>query len=74
MDIVQKTYLQIEKDGKLIQLVVDGDMPLGAIFDALMEFKSYAVQRMTSAHAEEQEEADRQMGCHEELETEKEGS
>ena len=63
MKIVNKTYLEVEKDGKLVQLVVDADMPLGLIFDALMELKSYAVGRMTAAHAEEAAEAERQMGA-----------
>tara|TARA_R110002126_G_scaffold243731_1_gene387135 strand:+ start:33 stop:266 length:234 start_codon:yes stop_codon:yes gene_type:complete len=70
MKIAQKSYLEVEKDGKLVQLVVDADMPLGLIFDALMELKGYAVERMTAAHAEEAAEAERQMGAPEQEEKE----
>jgi len=62
MEIKQKSYIEVEKDGKLVQIVVDADTPLGLIFDALMEAKSWVVQRMTAAHAEEAAEAERQMG------------
>jgi hypothetical protein len=66
MEIKSKTYLEVEKDGKLVQLVVNADLSLGLIFDALMELKGYVVERMTAAHAEEAEEAARQMGAPEE--------
>lgn len=62
MKFVQKTYLEVEKDGKLVQLVVDADMPLGLIFDALMELKGYAVERMARAHEVERAEAEEKMG------------
>lgn len=62
MNILQKHSLEVEKDGKLIQLVVDNDMPLGLLFDALMELKGYVVDRMTAAHKEEAEAAAEAMG------------
>ena len=61
MEIKNKTYLEIEKDGKLVQLVIDADMPLGLIFDALMEFKGFCVDKMVAAHAEEASAAEEQM-------------
>lgn len=63
MEIKNKTYLEVEKDGKLMQVVIDPDMPLGLIFDCLMEVKGFAVDRMTKAHAEEQAAADENMGA-----------
>ena len=72
MKIVQKTYLEVEKDGKIVQLVVDSDMPLGLIFDALMELKGYAVERMAQAHQSEQAEADIKMSDEEEEQENKE--
>ena len=65
MKISQKSYLEIEKDGKMVQLVVPSDLSLGLIFDALMELKGYIVDRMSAAHQEEQAEAERQMGVEE---------
>jgi hypothetical protein len=62
MNILQKHSLEVEKDGKLIQLVVDNDMPLGLLFDAVMEIKGYLVDRMTEAHKEEAEAAAEAMG------------
>ena len=70
MNIVQKNYINVEKEGKQIQLVVDADTPLGAIFDAFMELKGFCCDKMIAAHAEETAEAERQMGIleeHEEL-------
>lgn len=63
MEIKQKSYIEVEKDGKLVQIVVDADTPLGLIFDALMEAKSWVVQKMLNAHSEEEAEAERQMGA-----------
>ena len=62
MELKQKTYLEVEKGGKLVQVVVDQDMPLGLLFDALMEFKGFAVERMAQAHKQEEAEADKKMG------------
>ena len=61
MKIAQRSVLKVEKDGKLVELYVDSDLPLGLLFDALMEMKGYCVERMSAAHAEESEEAERQM-------------
>ena len=62
MELKQKTYLEVEKGGKLVQVVVDQDMPLGLLFDALMEFKGFAVEKMAIAHKQEEAEADKKMG------------
>jgi hypothetical protein len=62
LEIKQKTYIEVEKDGKLVQLVVDSDLSLGLIFDALMEMKSWVVTRMSDAHKAEEQEAQRMMG------------
>ena len=62
MEIKQKTYIDVEKDGKLVSLVVDSDLSLGLIFDSVMEIKAWIVQKMSTAHAEEMEEAERMMG------------
>jgi hypothetical protein len=70
MNIVQKTSLQVEKDGKIIELMVPADMPLGLLFDALMELKGYVVTRMTVSHESEAEEAAKMMGDSEEETTE----
>jgi hypothetical protein len=67
MKIFQKSYIEVEKDGKLVQLVVPSDLSLGLIFDALMELKGYVCERMVSAHKEEAEEAERQMGVEESI-------
>lgn len=61
MELKQKTYLEVEKGGKVVQLVVDQDMPLGLLFDALMAYKGYVVDRMTKAHKEEEEAAEKNM-------------
>lgn len=71
MEIKQKTYIETEKDGKLVQLVVTSDMPLGALFDALMELKGYVVERMVKAQKEEEEEAKKQMAKEEKPEEKK---
>jgi len=70
MKISQKSFLEVEKDGKIVQLVVDSDLSLGLIFDSLMELKGYVCDRMLSAHKEEQQEAERQMGAPEPVEEE----
>jgi len=61
MQIKQKTYIEVEKDGKILQVVLDADMPMGSIFDALMEIKGYVVDRMEKAHKEELEMAEEKM-------------
>lgn len=61
MEVKQKHSLEIEKDGKLLQVVVDNDMPLGVIFDCLMEVKGWVVDRMVKAHQEEVEAASEKM-------------
>lgn len=61
MKIQPHTYLEVEKNGKLIVLDVASDTPLGSIFDAIMEFKGYIVERMVSSHKEEEGEAEKQM-------------
>ena len=62
MEITQKTYLSVEKGSKIVQVIVDQDMPLGLLFDALMEAKSYVVGRMLEAQKAEEAEAEEQMG------------
>jgi len=62
MEITQKTYLSVEKGSKTVDVVVDQDMPLGLLFDALMELKSYVVGRMLEAQKAEEAEAEEQMG------------
>lgn len=62
MNIKQKTYLEVEKDGKIVQLVVDADLTMGLIFDALMELKGYCCDRMLQAHQQEMQEAEEKMG------------
>lgn len=62
MNIYQNTFMEVEKDGKKVQVIIPPDMPAGLLFDALMEFKGYCVQRMQEAHAAEQEEADEKIG------------
>lgn len=71
MEIKQKTFIETEKDGKLVQLVVDNDMPLGILFDALMELKGYVVERMVKAQKEEKAEAKKQMPTEEKPEEKK---
>lgn len=63
MEIKSKTYLEVEKDGKLVQLVIDADMPVGLIFDCLMEFKGFCVEKMVKSHQEEQAEANEKIGA-----------
>jgi hypothetical protein len=70
MEIKQKTYLEVTKDEKTVQLVVDATLPLGLIFDALMELKGFVVEKMTKAHEEEEVESQRMMGSPEEVKTE----
>ncbi len=72
MEIKQKTYMNVEKDNKLLQVVIDPDMPLGLIFDALMELKGYVIERMAQSHKEEEAEADKQMGEEKKAEEKKE--
>jgi hypothetical protein len=62
MEIKQKTYLVVEKGGKKAELVVDQDMPLGLLFDCLMEMKGFAVERMAKSHKDEEQEAEQKMG------------
>lgn len=62
MEIQQKTYLVVEKGGKKAELVVDQDMPLGLLFDCLMEMKGFAVERMAQSQREEEKEAAEKMG------------
>lgn len=62
MDIEQMTNITVMKDGKPVILVVKPDMPLGLLFDALMEMKGYVVERMMNAHKEEEQEAEKQIG------------
>jgi len=66
MEIKQKTYLEVKKDDKLVQLVVDQSMPLGVLFDCLMELKGYVCDRMAKSHKDEQEEAEKKMSPEEE--------
>ena len=61
MKIDNMTYLTIEKDDKKASLVVPVDMPLGLIFDALMEMKGYIVERMVKAQKEESDYAENHM-------------
>lgn len=61
MKLENRTFIEVEKDGKLAQLVVPNDMPLGLLFDAVMEMKGYIVERMAKVHKEEQEEAEEKM-------------
>ena len=61
MEIKQKTYLEVEKNGSVVQLVINPNMPLGSIFDALMELKGYVCDRMIKAHQDEAAEAERMM-------------
>jgi len=56
MKILQKSFLEVEKDGKNIQLIVEQDVPLGALIDALIEMKAYCLQRLNEVHQEEQKE------------------
>lgn len=68
MELKQKTLLSVEKDGKVVELYVPTDMPLGLLFDCLMEFKGYCADRMAKAHQQEMEEAESKMspeGCKE---------
>ena len=58
MEFNQKTHLEVEKGGKKVELFVDNDMPLGLLFDALMELKGYCVDRMQKAHQQEEEHAE----------------
>jgi len=69
MNIEQKTYLKVEKGNKEVLVVLDQDMPLGLLFDALMELKGYVVERMVSAQKAEESEAEEQMGVKEEEDT-----
>lgn len=62
MEIKQKTIIEVEKNGKVIQLICDQDQPLGTLFDAVMEIKGFCVERMAKAHADEQKEAAEKMG------------
>lgn len=61
MEIKQKTYLEVVQGEYVVQLVVDPKMPLGSIFDALMELKGYVCDRMIKAHQDEAAEAERMM-------------
>lgn len=61
MNIVQHTKLKVEKDNKEIVLDVAPDMPLGLIFDALMELKGYIVERMVAVQKEEEQAAEKQI-------------
>ena len=62
MDIKQKTHLSVEKGDRTVEVILDQDLPLGLFFDALMELKGFAVERMAQAHKEEEAEADEKMG------------
>jgi hypothetical protein len=61
MQYQTKAVFVIEKDNKKVQIIVDTDMPLGLLFDAVMEFKGYVVDRMVNAHKDEETQAEKQM-------------
>lgn len=61
MEIKNKVTFEYEKDGKVVKLLCDNDSPLGLIFDALMEFKGYCVERMAKSHEDETKEAEEKM-------------
>lgn len=61
MIIENHTQLKVQKDNKDIVLDVPPDMPLGLLFDALMELKGYVVDRMVKSHQEEEKQAEEQM-------------
>ena len=70
MDIQNKTYLSVEKGGKVVQVVLDQDMPLGLLFDALMELKGFAVDRMVESQKAEQAEAEKKLNISEDIKEE----
>lgn len=42
----QKISLEISKNEKTFQLVLDADSPLGDCFDVICQFQSYIIDRM----------------------------
>lgn len=60
MEVKQKTYLEVEKDGKQVQLIVEKDMPLGILFDALMEMKGHVVDLMSKAQKAEEAQSEKE--------------
>ena len=63
MKIANKSHIEVEKDGKLVSLIVDADLSLGLIFDAVMEIKGMLIEKMSVSHKSEQAEADEHMGA-----------
>lgn len=57
--IKQKTVLEVEVSGRIFQLICDSDSPLGNLHDALMMMKGYTVERMSEAHKQEHEAAEK---------------
>ncbi len=52
--IKQKTVLEVKINERVYELFCASDSPLGELHDALMQMKGYCVDRMVSAHHEEQ--------------------
>ena len=70
MDIQNKTYLSVEKGSKKVIIELDQDMPLGLLFDALMELKGFAVDRMVESQKAEQAEAEKKLNISEDIKEE----
>lgn len=62
MELRPKTHIVVEKGNKTFEFVTDNDAPLGLVFDALMEIKGYAVERMVASQKQEEREAEEKMG------------
>ncbi|HJZ04558.1 MAG TPA: hypothetical protein VJ327_01695 [Patescibacteria group bacterium] len=61
--IKQRTILEVKIGERLYELHCGADSPLGELHDALMRMKGFTVDRMISAHREEQEQAEKQVNC-----------
>lgn len=51
--MIQKTAVEIVKNGRSYQLVIDMQAPLGELHDVLMEFKQAALAKMNELQAQE---------------------
>lgn len=57
----QKLVLEHKIGDRLYEVHCQPDSPLGELFDALMAWKGWAVQRMSQAHEQEMLEAQEKM-------------
>lgn len=60
------THLDITVNGRQYKLHCDLDSPLGEMHDAIMELKSYVVERMVKAHKDHEVEVEQQARIDEE--------